>query len=272
MNKKIGFIGGGNMASAIIGGILDAKLLQKEQVIATAKTTQTLESLKNRFGIYATADNTEAARVSDILFLAIKPYLFEEIIPEIKGFIRPDTLVVSIAAGQTIGAIENAFCQDIKLVRAMPNTPALVGEAMSALCANQNVTDAELSEAVSIFNSFGKCEVVPESMMDTVIGVSGSSPAYVYLFIEAMADAAVADGMPRGQAYKFAAQSVLGAAKMVLETGTHPGILKDAVCSPGGTTIEAVAMLEQQGMRSAVISAQRACVQKSRKMDRSNTP
>ena len=148
----------------------------------------------------------------------------------------------------------------------MPNTPALVGEAMSALCPNRLVSEEELAETVTIFESFGSCEVVPETMIDTVIGVSGSSPAYVYLFIEAMADAAVADGMPRAMAYKFAAQSVLGAAKMVLETGTHPGALKDAVCSPGGTTIEAVAALEEQGLRSAVIKAQRACVQKAKDM------
>lgn len=266
MNKTIGFIGGGNMASAIIGGILNSGLAAKEQIIATARTEQTISSLQERFGITATRDNHAAARQSDILFLAVKPYLFEQIIAEIKDSIRPETLIISIAAGQTIEKIEAAFAKNIRLVRAMPNTPALVGEAMSALCANQNVTDSDLADAMALFNSFGKCETVPESMMDTVIGVSGSSPAYVYMFIEAMSDAAVADGMPRAQSYKFAAQAVLGAAKMVLETGTHPGALKDAVCSPGGTTIEAVATLEQRGLRSAVIAAQRGCVQKSRDM------
>lgn len=266
MDKTIGFIGGGNMASAMIGGILKSSLAAKEQIIATAKTTKTTDSLSERFGISASTDNTAAAKQSDILFLAVKPYLFEEIIVEIKDYVRPETLIISIAAGQTLEKIEHVFEKNIKLVRAMPNTPALVGEAMSALCSNQNVTEDDLSDAKAIFNSFGKCEVVPESMMDTVIGVSGSSPAYVYMFIEAMADAAVADGMTRAQSYKFAAQAVLGAAKMVLETETHPGALKDAVCSPGGTTIEAVAMLEQLGLRSTVINAQRACVQKSRDM------
>lgn len=266
MDKTIGFIGGGNMASAMIGGILKSGLAAKEQIIATAKTTKTTDSLSERFGISASTDNTAATKQSDILFLAVKPYLFEEIIVEIKDYVRPETLIISIAAGQTLEKIEHVFEKNIKLVRAMPNTPALVGEAMSALCSNQNVTEDDLSDAKAIFNSFGKCEVVPESMMDTVIGVSGSSPAYVYMFIEAMADAAVADGMTRAQSYKFAAQAVLGAAKMVLETETHPGALKDAVCSPGGTTIEAVAMLEQLGLRSTVINAQRACVQKSRDM------
>lgn len=268
MNKKIGFIGGGNMASAIIGGIINGGLADRAQITATAKTTKTLESLRERFGICTTTENTAVAEESDILFLAVKPYLFGEIISQIKDYVRPQTLVISIAAGQTITAIESAFKKEINLVRAMPNTPALVGEAMSALCSNRNVSETQLEEVISIFNSFGKCEVIPESMMDAVIGVSGSSPAYVYMFIEAMADAAVADGMPRAQAYKFAAQSVLGSAKMVLETGKHPGSLKDDVCSPGGTTIEAVAVLEQQGLRNAVITAQRACVQKSKEMSK----
>ncbi len=157
---------------------------------------------------------------------------------------KSSCIIVSIAAGKTIAAIEKAFGKEIKLVRAMPNTPALVGEAMSALCVNAHVTEAELSEVQAIFNSFGKAEVVPEASL-TPLWACPVPPAYVYLFIEAMADAAVADGMPRAQAYKFAAQSVYGAAKMVLETGRHPGELKDAVCSPGGTTIEAVAALER---------------------------
>jgi pyrroline-5-carboxylate reductase len=149
-------------------------------------------------------------------------------------------------------------------VRTMPNTPALVGEAMTALCPNELVEARELEAIEKIFQSFGKTQVVSEPMIDVVVGVSGSSPAYVFLFIEALADAAVADGMPRKQAYAFAAQSVLGSAKMVLETGLHPGELKDMVCSPGGTTIEAVQVLEDKGLRSAVMAAARACVKKAR--------
>lgn len=268
MNQNITFIGGGNMASAIIGGIIKSGLASKSQITATAKTPATCSSLEERFGIHTSQDNQAAAKSADILFLAVKPFLFAEVIAEIKDSIRKDALIISIAAGQPMASIESMFGHPLKLVRAMPNTPALVGEAMSALCTNANVTEEDLANAVDIFNSFGKCEVIKESMMDAVIGVSGSSPAYVYMFIEAMADAAVADGMPRAQAYKFAAQSVLGSAKMVLETGTHPGALKDAVCSPGGTTIEAVAVLEAQGMRNAVITAQRACVQKSKDMSK----
>lgn len=268
MNKIVGFIGGGNMARAIIGGILNADLISKENIIASARSQETVDYLEETYSIQATTNNSAVAKVADILFLAVKPNMFSSVIPEIKDCKKEGQVIVSIAAGQTIGAIEEAYGTEIKLVRAMPNTPALVGEAMSALCLNQNVSSEGADEVLSIFESFGKAEIVPESMMDAVIGVSGSSPAYVYMFIEAMADAAVADGMPRAQAYKFAAQSVLGSAKMVLETGKHPGELKDAVCSPGGTTIEAVAKLEETGFRQSVISSQRACVEKSKEMSK----
>ena len=149
----------------------------------------------------------------------------------------------------------------------MPNTPALVGEGMTGVCANDLVTEEELQLVLTLLKSFGRAEVVPEYLMDTVTGVSGSSPAYVFLFLEALADTAVAEGMPRKQAYEFAAQSVLGSAKMLLETGMHPGELKDMVCSPGGTTIEAVAVLERENLRSAVIDATRACIRKSKGVD-----
>lgn len=265
-DKIIGFIGAGNMGSAMIGGILNASLATTSQVIASAHSSATLNAIRSRFSIETTLSNETVAERSDILFLAVKPNKFDEVIPQIAPHLKNGCIIVSIAAGKTIASIEEAFGRKIKLVRAMPNTPALVGEAMSALCANAAVTTKELSQIQEIFNSFGKSEVVPESLIDAVVGVSGSSPAYVYLFIEAMADAAVADGMPRAQAYKFAAQSVYGAAKMVLETGKHPGELKDAVCSPGGTTIEAVAALEKGGLRDTVITAQRTCAKKSHDM------
>ena len=265
-DKIIGFIGAGNMGSALIGGILNASLATTGQLIASAHSAATLEQLHSRFKIETTLSNETVAERSDILFLAVKPNKFDEVIPQISSHVKNSCIIVSIAAGKTIAAIEESFGREIKLVRAMPNTPALVGEAMSALCANASVSAEELAEVQQIFNAFGKSEIVPESLIDAVVGVSGSSPAYVYMFIEAMADAAVADGMPRAQAYKFAAQSVYGAAKMVLETGKHPGELKDAVCSPGGTTIEAVAALEKGGLRNTVISAQRACSKKSHEM------
>ena len=255
IDKIIGFIGAGNMGSAMIGGIVHSELVTTSQIIASAHSAATLEKLQSTYSIETTLSNETVAERSDILFLA-----------QISSHVKSGCVIVSIAAGKTIAAIEDSFGKPVKLVRAMPNTPALVGEAMSALCVNQNVTPEELKEVQALFNSFGKSEVISESLMDAVIGVSSSSPAYVYMFIEAMADAAVADGMPRAQAYKFAAQSVYGSAKMVLETGKHPGELKDAVCSPAGTTIEAVAALEAGGFRNTVISGQRACSQKSRDM------
>ncbi len=266
LQKTIGFIGCGNMGSAMIGGIVGSGLVPAGQVIASAHTAATLNKIKDQYPIETTLDNTEVAKKSDILFLAVKPYLYEKVISEIKDVTPENAVIVAIAAGQSIAKIEGYFGRPVKLVRAMPNTPAMVLEAMSALTPNTAITDDEMNDIVSIFNSFGKCEIVSEALMDAVTGVSGSSPAYVYMFIEAMADAAVEDGMPRTQAYKFAAQSVLGAAKMVLETKKHPGELKDAVCSPGGTTIEAVATLEKLGLRGTVIAAQHACTEKSKSM------
>ena len=269
-DKVIGFIGAGNMGSAMIGGICGSELVAPSNILVSAHSAATTEKIHTAYGVRTTLSNEEVASTSDILFIAIKPYQFATALPAIAASLKKDCIIVSVAAGQSIAAIESLLGSDIKLVRAMPNTPALVGESMSALCCNSNVTDDELALVKQLFECFGKAEIITEGMMDAVIGVAGSSPAYVYMFIEAMADAAVADGMPRTMAYKFAAQSVLGAAKMVLETGKHPGELKDAVCSPGGTTIEAVASLEAGGFRDAVITAQRACVQKSKDMTKQN--
>lgn len=171
-----------------------------------------------------------------------------------------------LLGGVTIQDLEELTSAKTKIVRVMPNTPALVGEAMSSISPNINVSSEEINEVTAIFTSFGEAEVVSENLMDAVIGVSGSSPAYVYMFIEALADGAVLSGMPRDKAYKFAAQAVLGAAKTVLETGEHPGKLKDMVTSPGGTTIEAVKSLENDGFRSAVINAVQAAANKNSSM------
>lgn len=268
MNKVIGFIGSGNMGGAIIGGMTSSGLVPAHQIIASDINVIGLEALNRQYNIQITTDNLEVARQADMIFLAVKPNIYPLVINEIKGYVKEDVVIVVIAAGQSIKAIEDLFQRNIKVVRAMPNTPALVAEGMSAICSNKLVTEEEMKEVMAIFSSFGKAEQVGEYLMDVVTGVSGSSPAYVYMFIEAMADAAVLGGMPRQQAYKFAAQAVLGSAKMVLETGEHPGVLKDMVTSPGGTTIEAVAELEKQGMRNAVISAVSACISKSKAMSK----
>lgn len=269
MDKTIGFIGCGNMGCAMMSGILNSGLCKADQITASAHTQATLSRLSESFGIRVTPDNRTVVQNSDIIFLAVKPYLYKEIIEEIRDDTDEEKLIIAIAAGISHSKLDDFFGKPVKIVRAMPNTPAMVLAAMSALTPNELVTEEEMQTVTAIFKSFGRAQAIPESLMDAVTGVSGSSPAYVYMFIEAMADAAVADGMPRAQAYEFAAQSVYGAAKMVLETGKHPGELKDAVCSPGGATIAAVAKLEETGLRNAVISAQRCCVEKSKKMGKS---
>ena len=225
----------------------------------------TQEKIRDKLGINC-ADNRGTAQFADVLFLAVKPQYYEEVIREIAGAVRDDEIIVTIAPGKTLAWLEKTFGRSLKIIRTMPNTPAMVREGMMGLCPNDRVTEEELSKVRRLCESFGKTEVISEKLMDVVTAVAGSSPAYVFLMIEAMADGAVADGMPRDKAYRFAAQAVLGSAKMVLETGRHPGELKDMVCSPGGTTMEAVRVLEEKGFRSALIEAEKACVQKSREM------
>lgn len=263
---KIGFIGCGNMAGAIIGGILKKEIFSKEDIIVSNLTPEGKKRSEDRLGVTATLDNCQVAKAAQILVLAVKPQFCLEVIEEIRDEVRDDQLIISIAAGKSLEWLEQAFGRKLKLVRLMPNTPAMVGEGMTSISPNALVSEEELSLVKRITQSFGRSEVVPERLIDPVMSLSGSSPAYVYMLIEAMADAGVADGMPRKQAYQFAAQAVLGSAKMVLETGLHPGELKDMVCSPGGTTIEAVGVLEKCGFRSAVFEAMRACVEKGRKL------
>ena len=234
---------------------------------SSRRSWATRERVKAKFNILPMETNREVAEKADILFLAVKPIFFPEVIEEIKAVVRKETLIVSIAAGRDLNYLKNAFGNpELKIVRCMPNTPALVLEGCTGICAEENVTSEELNRIVELMSSFGRASVVPERLMDVVVGVSGSSPAYVFMFIEAMADEAVAAGMPRKQAYEFAAQAVLGSAKMILETGMHPGELKDMVCSPGGTTIQAVKVLEEKGLRAAVMDAMEACIEKSKSM------
>ena len=262
----IGFIGLGNMAKAMIGGILAKGLMGPNEIIGTAATEATCLEVANKYGIQTRSSNAAVAKEADIIFLAVKPKLLKLVIADIMDSVDENKVIVSIAAGKTIAWLEKEFEQKVKIIRVMPNTPALVLEGCSAVCRNDLVSDDDFHFVMELLESFGKAYTVPENMMDVVVGVSGSSPAYVFLFIEAMADAAVAGGMPRKQAYEFAAQSVLGSAKMVLETGKHPGELKDMVCSPAGTTIEAVRVLEERGFRGTVMDAVTACIDKSKSL------
>lgn len=264
MDKIIGFIGSGNMATAMMGGIINSKLVPANNIMCSDPSESKLKKLNSSYGVTITTSNSEVASKSDILVLSVKPQFYAEVIKEIKDTIKLNTIVVGIAAGQKIETVKRLFEKDIKVVRVMPNTPALVGEGMSALSPCPKVSENELNLICNIFNSFGKCEVVPEDLMDVVTGVSGSSPAFIFMIIEAMADGAVLEGMPRDKAYIFAAQAVLGSAKMVLETGKHPAELKDMVCSPAGTTIEGVSVLEETGLRNGIIKAVRTATKKSK--------
>ncbi len=261
---KIGFIGLGNMAKAMIGGMLQKELVSAADIIGSAKTKATCDAVQKEYGIGIRENNAAVAREAEVLVLAVKPQFMKEVIAQIRDGVKQETLVISIAAGKTLNWIEGEFGKKIKLVRCMPNTPALVGEGCTGVCVNAYVSEKEKEYSLELMSSFGKASSVPESMIDVVGAVSGSSPAYVFMFIEAMADAAVAAGMPRAQAYEFAAQAVYGSAKLVLEGGKHPGELKDMVCSPGGTTIQGVRVLEERGMRAAVMDALLACVEKSK--------
>ena len=239
---KLGFIGCGNMAKAIIGGILRHGIASPNEVTASAPHAETCEKAAKEFGINTTPSNCEAAK-ADIVFLAVKPQFYETVIREIRDVITPTQLIVSIAPGKSIQTITDWFSK-----------PA------------DTVTQDELNQVIRLFEACGTAEVMPERLIDGVVAVSGSSPAYIFMIIEAMADGAVRDGIPRAQAYRLAAQSVLGSAKMVLETGRHPGELKDMVCSPAGPTIEAVAAMERCGLRSAILEGMEACSRKTRGM------
>ncbi|MCX8957695.1 pyrroline-5-carboxylate reductase [Erwinia psidii] len=268
MDKKIGFIGCGNMSKAIIGGLVSAGQITPEDIWVYDHKPATNQAMQQQYGITPASSAEEVAKAADILFGAVKPGVMLNVLKDISGSLNKDTVVVSIAAGVTLDALASVLGHDRKLVRVMPNTPALVNEGMTSVTPNVLVTKEEADEIVSIFKGFGKAALVPEYLIHAVVGVSGSAPAYVFMFIEAMADAAVLGGMPRAQAYQFAAQAVKGSAQMVLETGKHPAELKDMVCSPAGTTIEAVRTLEEKGFRSAVMQAIAQCMAKSEKMSK----
>jgi len=263
MEKKIGFIGCGNMGKAILGGLIASGQVLPGQIWVYTPSPDKVAALHDQYGINAAQSAQEVAQVADIVFGAVKPNMMVKVLSDITSSLNKETLVVSIAAGVTLDQLARALGHDRKIVRTMPNTPALVNASMTSVTPNALVTDEDIADVLAIFRSFGEAEVVAEAMIHPVVGVSGSAPAYVFMFIEAMADAAVQGGMPRTQAYKFAAQAVMGSAKMVLETGKHPGELKDMVCSPGGTTIEAVRELEARGFRSAIMEAMAKCMEKS---------
>ncbi len=249
-------LGCGNMGRAIVGGLLRGHDVRPEHVRATRRTAALRDSLAADFpGLTPTGDNRAAVKGASVVVLAVKPQNVAAVVEEVREAVPDGALVISILAGITTEALEAAFGRPLAVVRTMPNTPALVDEGATALAAGKHATDAHLALARSIFEAVGRVEEVPESLMDAVTGLSGSGPAYIYMVIEALTDGGVKQGLPRPIAARLAAQTVLGAARLVIETGKHPAILRDEVTTPGGTAIAAVADLEAHGLRTMLINA-----------------
>lgn len=260
--NKIGFIGMGNMGQAMLKGILS--LYSIDIISFVDKSEDIINKTKLEFGVKYFENSKLIVENSKYVLLTVKPQIYESVLNEIKDYITPNHVIITVAPGFSIEKVKNIVGENIKVMRSMPNTPALVGEAISAISfSKDNFSNNEIIEINKIFSSFGEVETIEENLMNAIVPISGSSPAYVYMFIEALADGGVSMGLPRNLAYKLAAQTVLGSGKMVLETKLHPGILKDNVCSPGGTTIEGVASLEKSGFRSSVIEAMKKVYEKS---------
>lgn len=258
---KIGFIGMGNMGYAMMCGCLNA--FGRDEIVFSELNTTRAEQVTEETGVVVAASNTDCVKRVKYLVLAVKPQFYASLLKDIQEAVTADQVIISIAPGITIADLQEALGNDKKIVRAMPNTPALIGEGMTGICYDETLfSEEELNVVEQFFKGFGEVQVVSEKLMNAVVCVSGSSPAYVYILIEALADSAVKYGMPRSMAYEFAAKTVAGSAEMVLKTGKHPGELKDMVCSPAGTTIAGVAALEESGFRNAVIKAADACYKK----------
>lgn len=253
--KKISILGAGNMGEALLRGILSAGLYKKEEIIASDISKERLAQINSTYGVETTKNNIEASASSKFIIIAVKPDAVKSIIEEISPSIDGSKVIISIVAGVPIERIRRWLKKEAHIIRVMPNTPVLVREGASAIAPGPVVRDREMETVRKIFDSVGKTVILAEKYLDAVTGLSGSGPAYVFTIIEALADGGVKVGLPRKEATLLAAQTVLGAAKMVLETGRHPGSLKDMVTSPGGTTIEGLHRLEASGIRAALMSA-----------------
>lgn len=267
-DKRIAFIGAGNMGEALIKGLLDAGGVRPEQLIATDVRADRLQTLRKAYRIDTLTNNREAVTKAQILLLAVKPQVMNAVLTELNGTVVEDHLILSIAAGIRTAFIEGKFSQPTRVVRIMPNTPALVMAGASAIAPGRHATAADLEIARLIFQAVGRVVQVEEHLMDAVTGLSGSGPAYIFVLIEALADAGVRMGLPREVATLLAAQTALGAARMVLETGEHPAKLKDKVTSPGGTTAAGLHVLEQAGFRGILKAAVEAATRRSQELEK----
>ena len=263
----IAVIGAGNIGRALIGGLLNGHELDPDRIRATRRNAEMLTVLSEQFpGIRTGTDNRAAVHDATVVVLATKPQVALHVIEEIREEMHPDAVVVSVLAGLTTDVLKRAFGRDLAIVRTMPNTPMLVDEGATAIAGGAFSTDEHLEIVRRMFEAVGMVEVVPEYLMDAVTGLSGSGPAYVYMFIEALTDAGVKQGIPRPTSFRLAAQTVFGAAKLVKDTGKHPAILRDEVTTPGGTAIAAVAELESHGLRTMLINAVATATARSREL------
>lgn len=263
LGRTIGFLGTGNMAEALIKGILGAGLVAPQDILGSEPRKQRCTEITQRYGVRMTTSNVEVVEATDLVFLSVKPQIIDQVCTEIAPKLRPDALVISVAAGTPTDAIEARLPKGTRVVRTMPNTPALVGAGATAIAPGAHALEADVELARTLFSAVGMAIVLDESQLDAVTGLSGSGPAYVFLIIEALSDAGVKMGLSRYNAQALAAQTVLGSAKLLLETGEHPGRLKDMVTSPGGTAIAGLHTLEAGGLRTTLINAVQAATERS---------
>ena len=262
--KTVGFVGSGNMGEALIHGLLHGHLCRPEQIVCSDVRPERLKWIRDTYGVRGTSHNTEVVKQSDIVVLSVKPQTMKQVIEEVSKHLDFSKLIISIAAGVPLQAIESCAQKELKLVRVMPNICVSVREGASAISGGKHITKDDLMIAKTIFDSVGKSVFIEENLLDAVTGLSGSGPAYIFLIIDALADAGVKMGLSRHDSLVLASQTVLGAAKMLMETKEHPGKLKDMVTSPGGTAIAGLHTLEGGGLRTTLINAVEVATERSR--------
>ncbi|MBI5509879.1 MAG: pyrroline-5-carboxylate reductase [Deltaproteobacteria bacterium] len=266
---RLALLGAGNMGEALVRGLLHAHAVEPAQLVATDPRADRLEFFRKEYGVEAILSNVDAVRAADIVVLAVKPQILDQVATDIAKDLRPEALVISIAAGVPIAAIAATLPKGTRIVRVMPNICVVVKEGATGMSAGADVSAQDLERARAIFEAVGNVVQVEESLLDAVTALSGSGPAYLMLIIEALSDAGVRVGLPRYQAQALAAQTVLGSAKLLIETGAHPGVLKDQVTSPGGTAIAGLHTLEEGGLRTTLINAVVAATERSKELGKS---
>ncbi len=267
-HKSIAVVGAGHMGAALVGGMVRGKLVEPGRIVCSRRNEEALAALHKQWGVAVTTDNAKAVRGKDIVILAVKPQQSSDVLAQLAPALTNDQLVISVMAGITTELIARKLGQDLPVVRAMPNTPCLIDQGATAIARGAHATEEHLHLADAIFKAVGKVEVLAEPLLDAVTGLSGSGPVYIYMVIEAMTDGGVKMGIPRPAALRLSAQTVLGAAKLVLETGKHPAILKDEVTTPGGTAIAAIHELEAKGLRTVLIDAIQTATNRSKELSK----